>query len=133
MLGLTERRRAPRVPFSGAVHVSASSGRELICHGVNLSESGMLLSPPRGWGAAAGLPVRVRFRLPAAERAYTCTAVVVRDVGTGGGVLQRVLALLGRRQHGWGLAFRQPGAELRRAVRTFVMTGQARIADYEPA
>ena len=133
MPGMPERRRSPRVPFSEEVYVSASSGRELTCEGVDVSESGMLLCPPCGWGAAAGMPVRIRFTLPRAERAFTCTAVVVRDAGGGASLLRRLLALFRPPRAGWGLAFRQPGPELRRAIRTFVAAGHGQITEYEPA
>jgi len=115
----SERRRAPRAKFSGAVIVN-TLGRELTCVAADVSELGMLVFPPRATPPAIGMPVQIRFTLPRLYRWLSCKATVIREAT----VNQRV---------GWAVAFRQVEPDIRRAIRTYVVVGHGQVTEYDPA
>jgi hypothetical protein len=118
MFETSERRGSPRAKFSGAVIVCTPM-REVTCLAANLSETGMLLFPPRDSVPAIGMPVQVRFTLPRLYRWLTCHGTVVREASV-------------QKRLGWGVAFRQAAPEIRRAIRTFVVVGHGRTTEFDP-
>jgi hypothetical protein len=114
----SERRRAPRAKFSGAVIVN-TLGRELTCVAGDVSELGMLLYAPRDTPPAIGMPVQVRFTLPRLYKWLSCRAIVVREASV-------------NRRVGWAVAFREVEPEIRRAIRTYVVVGHGQITEYDP-
>ena len=115
----SERRRAPRAKFSGAVIVN-TLGRELTCVAGDVSELGMLLFAPQEAAPSIGMPLQIRFTLPRLYRWLSCDAIVVREASV-------------NKRLGWGVAFRQVAPETRRAIRTYVVVGHGQVTEYEPA
>ncbi len=113
-----ERRRAPRAKFSGAVIVN-TPGSEITCVGGDLSESGMLVFPPKEQQPAPGDPIQLRFTLPRLYRWLSCEGEVVRQASV-------------NHRTGWGVRFAQVTAEVRRVIRTFVAAGHGQVIEYEP-